>query len=119
MDFRMGALHRSIALDDRYDFLERTRRTPLYTTRIQNFKDPYVKTSQLDAKNNLSFNQENTQKLSYPNINTGRPPQESKNRYNYAIDNYVTNRVVDVSGSLMKNSNLRIQPNIYTTPGKF
>jgi hypothetical protein len=119
MDFRMGALHRSIALNDRYDFLERTRRTSLYTKRIQNYKEPYVKTSQLDANNNLSFNQENTQKLSYPNINTGRHPQESKTRYNYAIDNYITNGIVDVSGSLMKNSNLRIQPNIYTTPRKY
>ena len=47
-----------------------------------------------------------------------KPPKQSRFRYNYALDNHITNKLIDVSGSVFKNSELRVQPFKNTTPAK-
>jgi len=118
MDERLYQLYQQRMLNDKYQVKENTVRTPLYTKRINDFKTPYVITNQFDKNTGLSLFQANTQNLAYDNIVCQKPPQEGASRYNYAIDNYITNRYVDVSGTLLKNSELRLQPNLNTTPAK-
>ena len=118
MDERLYQLHQQTLLNNRYEIMEQTVRTPLYTKQINDFKNPYLKTNQLDNNTGLSLFQANTQNLAYDNIICGRPESVGASRYNYAIDNHITNRLVDVSGTLLKNSELRIQPNLNTTPSK-
>lgn len=118
MDERLYQLYQQTLLNDRYEKRDQNVRTPLYTQRINDFKTPYLKTSQLDNNTGLSLFQANTQNLGYDNIICGRPESVGASRYNYAIDNHITNRLVDVSGSIYKNSELRVQPFLNTTPAK-
>ena len=118
MDQRLNLLYMQRSLNDKYQIMENTRRVPLYLDRIQAYNEPYVITQQLDRNTIHSLFQANAQKLAYPNIICGRPPIEGKSRYNYAIDNHITNKLVDISGQVFKNSDLRVQPNKYVTPAK-
>ena len=118
MDERLYQLYQQTLINDKYHVKENTVRTPLYTQRINDFKTPYVITTQFDKNTGLSLFQANTQNLAYENIICGRPESVGASRYNYAIDNHITNKLVDVSGSVFKNSELRIQPYLNTTPSK-
>jgi len=118
MDERLYQLYQQRLLNDKYQIKENTVRTPLYTQRVKDFYTPYVITNQFDKNTNLSLFQENTQPLAYNNIMCQKPPKESSSRFNYALDNHITNKLVDVSGSVFKNSELRVQPFLNTTPAK-
>ena len=118
MDERLYQLYQQRLLNDKYQIKENTVRTPLYTKRINDFYTPYVITNQFDKNTNLSLFQANTQNLGYDNIKCGRPESEGSSRFNYAIDNHITNKLIDVSGNIYKNSELRVQPFLNTTPAK-
>lgn len=109
-------LNQQTILKSKYNAMDYRVRTPLYTNRVQEFYTPYVKTNQFDKNTNLIFNQANTQDLVYDKVICGRPETEDKSRFNYAMDQYITKRYVDVSGQSIRNNELRIQPNRYTTP---
>ena len=118
MDERLYQLYQQRLLNDKYQVRENTVRTPLYTQRVDDFYTPYVITNQFDKNTGLSLFQANTQNLGYDNIVCQKPPREGASRFNYAMDNHITNRLIDVSGSVYKNSELRIQPFLNTTPAK-
>ena len=118
MDQRLNLLYQQRILNDKYQMMENTKRVPLYTGRIQAYRQPYVITSQLDKNTGLSLFQANTQKLAYPVIVCGRPAQEDRSRFNYAISNHITHKLVDISGQVFRNSELRVQPNKYSSPAK-
>lgn len=113
---RLSQLNQQTKLKSGHERLEKIVRTPLYTQRIQEYPDPYQRTNQLDKNNNLSLFQQNTQNLKYDKVICGRQKPEEKYRYNYAIDKNITNKLVDVSGQMIRNSDLRVQPNRYITP---
>jgi len=117
-DYRLDILYQQGLLNNRYHHMDMTRRVPLYIQPVQNFHTPYVITNQFDRNSVVSLFQANAQDLTYPKIICQKPGREGSSRFNYAIDNYVTNRLVDVSGQAYRNSALRIQPNKYTTPAK-
>lgn len=109
-------LNQQTILKSKYNAMDYRVRTPLYTNRVQEFYTPYVKTNQFDINTGLSLNQANTQDLVYDKVICGRPESQEAYRFNYAIDNHITNKVRDISGQAIRNSDLRIQPNRYTTP---
>ena len=108
---RLKILNQQTKLKSGYESLKNIVREPLYTKKIQEFKNPYQTTHQLDFNNGLSLFQNNTQDLKYDKIICGRQLREEKTRFNYAIDNHITNKLVNVSGLMYKNSDLRVQPN--------
>jgi hypothetical protein len=117
-DTNLQQLYSLTLLKSKYNAMDYKTRTPLYTKRVQSFKDPYEKVRQLDKNTRLIFNQENTQNLKYDNIKCGRPESEGAYRFNYALDQYITKRLVDVSGQYIRNTELRVQPFLNTTPAK-
>lgn len=119
MDKRLYQLCQQRLLKEKYQIRENTVRTPLYTQRVNEFYTPYVISNQFDKNTNLSLFQANTQNLAYDNIICGRPESAGASRFNYAMDNHITNRLVDVSGSVYKNSELRIQPLPQKSANKF
>lgn len=109
-------LNQQTILKSKYNAMDYKKRTPLYTDRIQEFYTPYKKTNQFDNNTGVSINQANTQDLVYDKIICGRPETDDKSRFNYAMDQYITKAPQDISGQAIRNSDLRIQPNRYTTP---
>lgn len=117
-DHRLQILNQQGKLNAFYNDMDYTRRVPLYTEGVQSFFTPYVITNQFDKNSGVSLYQANAQELRFPNITCQKPGRKESSRFNYTIDNYITNRPVDVSGTNFINSKLRVQPNKYTTPAK-
>ena len=117
-DINLYSLHHQTLLKSKYNTMDYTTKTPLYTPRVQSYQEPYEKVQQLNKNTGLVLNQANTQNLIYDNIICGRPETDDRSRFNYAIDQYITKAVVDVSGQAIRNNELRVQPNKYSTPAK-
>ena len=91
-------------------------RHDLYLTLVEVNSDgllPHLSRSQLPFGNGLSdLMLENSQKsrLPEPIIRCGRQVMEESSRFNYGLDLSVNKRLIDVSGQLITNENLRSMP---------
>ena len=103
----------------RADVVERqiwNERHDLYLTLVEVNADglqPHLSRSQLPFGNGLSdLMLENSQKsrLPEPIIRCGRQVMEESSRFNYGLDLSVNKRLIDVSGQLITNENLRSMP---------
>lgn len=117
-DTRLDNLYNQTSLKNIHNKLDYEIRKPLYTGRIQNYHEQYMRTNQFDKNKVLSINKGNVQDLKYYNIRVGREIEKEKSRFNYTIDNHITRRPTEVSGHIFPNNELRVQPNRYVTPGK-
>ena len=104
---------------DRADTIEKQiwdERHDLYLTSVEVNSDgllPHLSRSQLPFGNGLSdLMLENSQKsrLPEPIIRCGRQVMEESSRFNYGLDLSVNKRLIDVSGQLITNENLRSMP---------
>jgi hypothetical protein len=88
-----------------------------YTDRVQansyaNY--PHQSYSQLDGGINIgTFGKGNSQpsKLPKPTIDCTPRKNETSSRFNYAFDNEIDNRNIDISGQYIPNNKLRVMPN--------
>jgi hypothetical protein len=91
-------------------------RHDIYLTRVEVNSDgllPHLSRSQLPFGNGLSdLMLESSQKsrLPEPIIRCGRQVMEESSRFNYGLDLSVNKRLIDVSGQLITNENLRSMP---------
>ena len=91
-------------------------RQDLYLPRVEINADglqPHLSRSQLPFANGLSdLMLENSQRsrLPEPVIKCGREFAEESSRFNYGLDLSVNKRLIDVSGQLITNENLRSMP---------
>ena len=103
----------------RADAVERQiwdERQDIYLTRVEVNSDgllPHLSRSQLPFGNGLAdLMLESSQKsrLPEPIIRCGRQVMEESSRFNYGLDLSVNKRLIDVSGQLITNENLRSMP---------
>jgi len=86
-----------------------------YTDRVQNnsYENFNHQTySQLDGVTHIgTFQKSNSQPSKIPTINCTPRKNETASRFNYSLDYAINNRMIDVSGQLIANENLRVIPN--------
>lgn len=85
-----------------------------YLDRVQKYSEPYEVYSQLDNITHLgTLCKQNSQRSKLPNpaIYSYDRGNETKSRFNYAIDRQVDRKLIDVSGQEIPNERLRNIPN--------
>ena len=117
MDLNQAQLFAAVDRAAMMNNLEKTTRIMNYTGRVNlysNANNPYQIYSQLDCQHHLGcFGKGNSQpsQLPKPFINCTPRKNDDAWRFNYAIDEQITKRLVDVSGQYIPNNQLRIIPN--------
>ena len=112
----MSSIFDALARADAVEKQVWDERHDLYLTRVEVNSDgllPHLSRSQLPFGNGLSdLMLENSQKsrLPEPIIRCGRQVMEESSRFNYGLDLSVNKRLIDVSGQLITNENLRSMP---------
>lgn len=103
-------LYQQTIINNDYGVLEKTT-PPTITGRMNLGVYPlYPKTSQLESQLMYNGNAE-TQQYLYPPLMVNPIRPEYYNTFNYALDQYITKRPVDVSGNIIPNNQLRVIPN--------
>ena len=112
----MSSIFDALARADAVEKQVWDERHDLYLTRVEVNSDgllPHLSRSQLPFGNGLAdLMLENSQKskLPEPIIRCGRQVMEESSRFNYGLDLSVNKRLIDVSGQLITNENLRSMP---------
>ena len=112
----MSSIFDALARADAVEKQVWDERHDLYLTSVEVNSDgllPHLSRSQLPFGNGLSdLMLENSQKsrLPEPIIRCGRQVMEESSRFNYGLDLSVNKRLIDVSGQLITNENLRSMP---------
>ena len=112
----MSSIFDALARADAVEKQVWDERNDLYLTSVEVNSDgllPHLSRSQLPFGNGLSdLMLENSQKsrLPEPIIRCGREFMEESSRFNYGLDLSVNKRLIDVSGQLITNENLRSMP---------
>ena len=112
----MSSIFDALARADAVEKQVWDERQDIYLTRVEVNSDglqPHLSRSQLPFGNGLSdLMLENSQKsrLPEPIIRCGRQVMEESSRFNYGLDLSVNKRLIDVSGQLITNENLRSMP---------
>ena len=94
---------------------ELNKRQPLYTPYVKNNSmcyDQYELRSQLDGNGVASLGYENSQhsELPDPFITSRRDKMEENSRFNYGLDMSINKRMIDISGQIIANEDLRVIP---------
>jgi hypothetical protein len=111
----MASIFDQINREDIGNHQELNKRQPLYTPSVRNNSmcfDQYELRSQLDANGVASLGYENSQfsELPDPFITSRQDKMEENNRFNYGLDMSVNKRLIDISGQLIANEDLRVIP---------
>lgn len=110
LEANLERLYQQTIINSDYDVIE--KKTPPTITKNMNLGTYpiYNKTSQLESS--MVYNgDEQTQQYMYPPLKVAQPPPRYSSEFNYAYDQYITKKPIDVSGTVIPNNELRVKNN--------
>ena len=110
LEANLERLYQQTIMNSDYGVIEKT--TPPTITKNMNLGTYpiYNKTSQLESS--LVYNgTDETQQYMYPPLKVAQPPPRYSSEFNYAYNQNITKKLIDVSGTVIPNNELRVKNN--------